>query len=305
MASPAVAPKMDLTKTEECTFVTTHFHMGIGRMRQVNNLAVETNADKTQLRHQKKMIDSPELDEIRSQDGYLQRHLNSISCHYDKSTRFVPNTELDALYRAMEAYRTIRRPKLVAAFMAKYRELELVDFAPLALPAPDGLGDLFDRGDYPRSEDVNAGFDFTFELRPVGKINLAGLPDFIVAMELEKEQTKRAAAVEQWTSTMRVALAGVVDGLFEALTPETGKRKKLYDTHVSNLVDFCRTFPTRNLGNDAECAKQVETIQQLMSGVSVEHLRNSDNLKAHVAKQLESVRSGLKTMVISTGRKFR
>src|SRR5258708_35549976 len=51
MASPAVAPiVVDLKKTEECTFVTIHFHMGIGTMRQVKNLKAETTADPSQLR---------------------------------------------------------------------------------------------------------------------------------------------------------------------------------------------------------------------------------------------------------------
>jgi hypothetical protein len=48
MASPAVALNTD--KTLDCTFITTHFSMGIGRMRQVRNLVVTTTADKTQLR---------------------------------------------------------------------------------------------------------------------------------------------------------------------------------------------------------------------------------------------------------------
>jgi hypothetical protein len=306
MATPAIAPvKASLKATEDCVFITTSFRMGIGRMRQVNHLEVTTNADKTQLRHQKKMIDSPELDEIRSQDGYMKRHLDSISCRYSEATRFLPKTELAKTYKALVAYQTIRRPKLVGDFMAKYRALEAVDFAPLALPAPDGLGDLFDRGDYPNSDTVEAGFAMEFYIHNVGAIDLQGLPDFIVAMELEKEQTKRAAAVDEWTRVMRVALAGVVDNLFEVLKPEDGKKRKLYDTHVDNLVEFCRTFPSRNLGGDEESAKLVGQIASLMNGVSPDSLRHSDNLKAHVAEQLTAVRAGLKTLVIETTRKFR
>jgi hypothetical protein len=303
MASPAVAPALNLAKTMECTFVTTHFHMGIGRMRQIKNVEIVTTADKSLLRHQKQLIDSPELDEIRSQDGYLQRHLDSISCHYDKSTRFVPNVELAKLYKAMVAYQTIRRPKLVDSFMKAYRKLEAIDFAPLA----EALGDRFARADYAPSDEVEAGFDFTFELRPVGKIDLAGLPDFIVAMELEKEQTKRAKAVDEWTKTMRLALHGVVTNLFDALKkdPITGKRKKLFDSNVENLVDFCRSFPGRNLGEDAECLAVRDQIMSLMQGVSPDMLRESENLKDHVAAGLEKMKDGLGVLVIATGRKFR
>jgi hypothetical protein len=270
-------------------------------MRQVNHLEVVTNADKSQLRHQKKLIDSPELEEIRSQDGYMKRHLDSISCSYSKATRFLPKTELAKAYKALVAYQTIRRPNLVAKFMSAYRKLEEVQFEPLR----EFLGEQFDRGDYPASGTVEAGFSMEFHVHNVGDIDLQGLPDFIVAMELEKERTKRAAAVDEWTSVMRVALVGVVDNLFEVLKPVEGTRRKLYDTHVDNLVDFCRTFPSRNLGEDVECAKHVATIQSLLNGVSPDSLRHSDNLKAHVAEQLATVRAGLKTLVIETSRKFR
>jgi hypothetical protein len=304
MATPAVAPiKTDLSKTMECTFVTTHFHMGIGRMRQIKTLEVTTTADKTQLRHQKQLIDSPELDEIRSQDGYLQRHLDSVSCHYDKSTRFVPNVELAKLYKAMMAYQKIRRPKLVAAFMAEYRKLEALDFAPLAAV----LGDQFHRADYAPADEVEAGFNFTFELRPVGKIDLAGLPDFIVEMELQKEQEKRAAAVDEWTKTMRVALRGVVNQLFNVLKkdPITGKRKRLQDDTVNGLVEFCKSFPNRNLGNDTECEGLRNQVLSLMKGVTPDMLRESENLKDLVAEKLAKVNDELGVLVIATGRKFR
>jgi len=301
MATPAVAPAAD--KTLECTFITTHFSMGIGRMRQVRNLEVTTTADKTQLRHQKQMINSPELDEIRSQDGYMTRHLDSVSCRYDEATRFVPNSELAKAYKAMMAYQTIRRPKLVEKFMAEYRNLEAVNFAPLAAV----LGDQFDRGDYPKAEEVEKGFSFYFYLRPVGKIDLQGLPDFIVAMELEKEQAKRAAAVDEWTKVMRVALAGVVDSLFNALKrdPITGKRKALKDANVENLVEFCKSFPSRNLGNDAECMKLRDQINSVLSGLSPEQIRNSERVKDHIAETLAEVKKNLGNLVIVSGRRFR
>lgn len=303
MASTAAVPEIDTKKTEECTFVTTHFGMGIGRMKQVKNLKVETNADPSQLRHQKKLMDVPELEEIRSQDGYMKRHLDSISCRYDEATRFVPNVELAKLYKALVAYQTIRRPKLVENFMKVYRKMEADDFASLRV----ALGDTFHRGDYPAADEVEKGFTFYFYLRPVGKIDLSGLPDFIVAMELEKEQTKRAAAVEEWTKTMRVALAGVVNQLFNALKrdPVTGARKKLFDSTVEGLTEFCKTFPQRNLGNDDQCMKLRNQILDIMKGVDTEMLRESESLKDAVAAKLETVSTELNSMIVAVGRKFR
>lgn len=304
MATPAAAPvKTSLKRLEDCVVITLNFTMGIGRLRQTSNLKVETTADKTQLRHQKKLIDSPELEEIRSQDGYMKRHLDSVSCNYAEAKRFLPKTELAKMYKALVAYQTIRRPKLVADFMTKYRALELVEFAPLA----EALGEQFDRGDYPSSDKVEAGFQMYFNIHNVGELDLKGLPDFIVEMELEKEATKRMAAVDEWTATMRVAMHGVVTHLFDVLKkdPITGNRKVLRDSAVENLTEFCKSFPSRNLGDDAECLAIRNKITALMAGVSPEHLRESENLKELIASKLETLKDEAGLLVQATGRKFR
>lgn len=303
MTTAAVVPAIDLGKTKDCVFISTHFHMGIGRMRQIRDLEVWTTADKSQLRHQKQLIDSPELDEIRSQDRQLISHLNSRSCKYSDSMRLLPKSEVEKMYRTAEAYRTIRRPKLVAKFMEKYRQLEAVDFAPLAA----GLGDQFKRSDYPPSDEVEAGFYFEYELREVGKVAIDGVPAFIVEAELKKDAEKREAAVVEWQETLRFAGMEVVNALFEAVKPQPdGKKRKLYDSAVDNLQEFLSTFNLRDLAGDAEYqTKVVEPLQKLMKGVSMDKIRHSDNLKNHIAEQVAEIRKSASLLVQATGRKFR
>jgi hypothetical protein len=273
-------------------------------MRQIRNLEVVTTADKTLLRHQKQLIDSPELDEIRSQDGYMTRHIDSKSSRYSKATRFIQKTELAAIYKSLRAYQEIRRPSLVAKFMATYRALEAVDFKPIA----EALGDKFDRGDYPKSDEVEAGFSFTFNIRPVGAINLEGLPDFIVAMELEKELAIRHEAVLEWRDTMRVMGMTAVDALVNALTPDpvTGKSKKLFDTTITNLTEYLDTFTNRDLAGDAEYQeKVVSPLRSILKGVTMDKIRESQNLKKYVADKVAVIKQTAAVLVQETGRKFR
>ena len=109
-----------INQTENCKTISYHFSMGIGRMRQIRDLKVETTANASELRHQKRLIDSPELDEIRSQDNKLKRFIEQQSAAAgSESTRFVLSTEIENIWKVVEAYRTIRRPQLVAAFMAQ------------------------------------------------------------------------------------------------------------------------------------------------------------------------------------------
>lgn len=323
-AAQAAVTAIDTSKTLDCVFITTHFHMGIGRMRQIAAKVIKpteaeglvreafldqptlvTTAKASEIRHQKRLIDSPELDEIRSQDGYLTRHLASRSCTYNKATRFLPKSEAAAMYRTCSAYQKIRRPKLVAAFMAEYRKLEAVNFAPLA----EALGDQFDRGDYPDSKTVEAGFYFEFNLRPVGDISLSGLPDFIIEEELAKDKEKREQAVIEWKDTLRAAGMEVVDALFEALRPEpldNGRKRSVKDATVGNLQEFLATFNLRDLAGDTEYQKKVvEPLQQILKGVSAEKIRHSDNLKSHIAEQIAEIRKTASVLVQVTGRKFR
>jgi len=257
MASPAVAPTVapviDLA-------ITINFRMGIGRMRQIKNLKVETDTKASELRHQKRLIDSPELEEIRSQDGFLKRYVESKSCWYREATRFLPRVWLTEVDRAIVAYQTIRRPKLVAAFMHQYRLLEAVNFAPLQ----EALGENFDRSDYPASDIVERGFVLDFNYRNVGSANLTGMSDVIIAREQEKERSIRMEAILEWRDAMRLAGAEMVDALFDMLKPEAGKTKKMYGCHVEHLQEFIDTFPDRDLVGDTEFKKNLDVIKDAM-----------------------------------------
>jgi hypothetical protein len=305
MASPAVAPTVapviDLSKTESCVSITINFRMGIGRMRQIKNLKVETDTKASELRHQKRLIDSPELEEIRSQDGFLKRYVESKSCWYREATRFLPRVWLTEVDRAIVAYQTIRRPKLVAAFMHQYRLLEAVNFAPLQ----EALGENFDRSDYPASDIVERGFVLDFNYRNVGSANLTGMSDVIIAREQEKERSIRMEAILEWRDAMRLAGAEMVDALFDMLKPEAGKTKKMYGCHVEHLQEFIDTFPDRDLVGDTEFKKNLDVIKDAMKGVTIDRLKESKNLQTYIMSKLDSVRADMKKLVITSGRKFR
>ena len=296
----STTPLVNVDKTEQCVYVRTHYHVGIGRLKQIQVKVVSDIAE-SEVRNQKRLIDSPELDEIRSQDGRMQSFIDGLTAYADSGTRFLPNSQVEPLYRAMEAYRTIRRPILVAKFMVKYRELEAVDFVPLQ----ETLKDQFNRSDYKPSDVVEAGFDFTYKLTPVGDVkNLKGIPDFIIAMEVEKEAETRRIAVAEWQSAMRVMFAGLVDKLFDAVKPTEGKRK-FFDTSVTNLTDFLKSAPLRDLADDAQARAEMDKVREILAGVTPDKLRESSNLKALVASRLEEAKKTIGTLVQESGRKFR
>jgi hypothetical protein len=288
-------------KTEDCVFVTTHFHMGIGRMRQIRNLEVVTDADKNQLRHQKKLMESETLEEIRSQDGKMKRYLETHTARYSESTGFLPKTYITEVDRAMQAYQTLRRPKLVADFMAEYRAMEAVDFQPLR----ETLKEHFVRSDYPKSDVVERGFIFDFHYRPVGKVGLEGIDNVIIQREVEKELEMRKAAIEEWKDTMRFTALKMVEAVADVLKPETGKRKRL-DTQIEKLQEYLDTATARDLADDTELQQHLKSLKQLLGGESTEYFRSlGKDVKADIAAQAAKIADSIRTLIQVSGRKFR
>lgn len=323
MSTPSVAPS-NIAKTENCKTISYHFSMGIGRMRQIASKVIDPNstldpvthnamtstavivttAKASELRQQKRLIDSPELDEIRSQDSKLRSFVESVSAAAGhESTRFVLSTEVEKVWKAMEAYRTLRRPALVEKFMAVYRGLEAVDFEPLR----NALGDQFDRGDYKSSDEVEAGFSFTYTVRNVGTVELTGLPSHIIDAEIAKERKQRAEAVEDFKGVLRFTLKKLIDSLFNAVKPQVadGKRRAIKDATVENVMEFIANFKLQDMADDAETQVLVTSLKQVMHGVTPDMLRESDNLKVHIASKLEGISKEAYRLVQVTGRKFR
>jgi len=271
-------------------------------MRQIS-VKTETTADPSQIRNNKKLIDSPELEEIRSQDGKLRRFVESKACRFtgQEGVLIIANGMIPVVDRVLVAYELIRRPALVEKFMTKYTAEYEADF-PLTRAA---LGDVFNKKDYPCPDVVRAGFTFRYgymDIKTTGTISIAD-PNI-----REREERKQAALIAQAAQdlrdTMRAAGASMVEALFDVLRPEKGVRKVLRG-QLDRLQDYLDTYNLKDVTNDAEYQRHIDTLKQIMSGVNINQLRESDSLKAKIVSELESLRPSLKALVHASGRKFR
>ena len=129
MASPVIGftsnnqNSIDISKMMNgARLIYTTFRMGIGNLRQIS-VTVNTNADPTQLRNQKKLIDCPELDEIRSQDAKLRRYVELKACRFtmQEGVLIIADGMIPIVDRVLVAYEMIRRPALVEKFMESIR----------------------------------------------------------------------------------------------------------------------------------------------------------------------------------------
>jgi hypothetical protein len=310
MATPAVGVEytgrnsIDISKLMQgARLLSMSFSMGIGNLRQIS-VKAETTADPTQIRNQKKLIDSPELDEIRSQDAKCRRHVEIKASRYtgQEGVLIVADAMIPQIDRMLVAYETLRRPALVAKFMAKYRAEYADDFKQTRL----ALGDVFNIKDYPHPDVVEAGFVFNYhymDIQTTGKISIA---DPLIR---EREERKSMAIVRQAAEDMRAAMrlagAQMVEALFGILKPEDGTVKKMHACHLTNLQEYLENYNLKDVTDDAEYQTHVNTLRSILGGVSIEKLRESSSLKSKVAEELNAVRGNLKSLVQESGRKFR
>lgn len=310
----AVAP-LTIGRTGECVEIAFHFSMGIGRMRQIattvtenasapmqDEVVVVTTAKASEVRSQKRLMDSPELDEIRSQDNKLAAFIQSQSAYAGDAKRYLLKSELMKIWKAMEAYRTIRRPKLVNEFMAKYEAAEASDFA----DQKAALGNAFVRSDYKPAEKVHRGFDFWYTIHNVGVLNVDGLPSEIVEQELAKDREQRAAAVDEFKHVLRGTLVKFIDSLYNQVKPNPdGKRRFFKDACVENVLEFVANFEKQDIASDETMQGIVADLKAVLQGVSPSMVKESDNLQATLATKLAEVKATLGALVEESGRKFR
>jgi hypothetical protein len=309
MAAPAVATdftsknSIDISKMMTgARLLYTTFHMGLGNLRQIS-VKAETTADPSQLRNQKKLIDCPELDEIRSQDAKLRRYAESKSCRYtgQEGVLIIADGMIPVVDRVLVAYEMIRRPALVEKFMTRYTAEYESDFQQTRM----ALGDQFNKRDYSHPDVVRAGFSFRYgymDIQTTGTINIAD-PN-IRQREERKQAAVIAQAAQDLRDTMRAAGAQMVEALFDVLKPEQGVRKVLRG-QLDRLQEYIDTYNLRDVTNDVQYQQHIDTLRQIMNGVSVDKLRESDSLKLKIATELETLRPQLKALVSSVGRKFR
>jgi hypothetical protein len=117
-----------------------------------------------------------------------------------------------------------------------------------------------------------------------------------------------AARFDQAVGLAEVALtaelAKFVSHLTERLSgQEDGKPKIFRDSAIENLNEFFARFKQLNVRSDVQLDELVAQVQQVVRGVEPQELRESVNLRQHVATQLAAVQAGLDGLMVDRPRR--
>ena len=165
------------------------------------------------------------------------------------------------------------------------------------------LGTLFNPADYPST--LDGLFDMEWSVVPIEP------PQYLVALNPEVFQQEQARVRERFESAVELAeqafateLQRLSAHLAERLTGlHDGQPKVFRDSAVENLREFFERFRRLNIRSSPELDMLVEQAQQTINGVEPQTLRDSNRLRAMVARDFEQIQASVGDLLVDRPRR--
>ena len=165
------------------------------------------------------------------------------------------------------------------------------------------LGTLFNASDYPST--LDGLFDLEVSYPTIEP------PAYLVSLHPDVYQQEQARVRERFESAVELAeqafateLQRLTAHLAERLTGlHDGQPKVFRDSAVENLREFFDRFRRLNIRSSPELDMLVEQAQQTINGVEPQTLRDSNRLRAMVARDFEQIQASVGEMLVDRPRR--
>jgi hypothetical protein len=262
------------------------------------NQAVESfSAEGEFLSAAKKLLDTRHTayKEVTAVRGKVLAYWKALTLPYpDPGVRLIRQFEIDTFNQQMGGFRS-QLADAVAKLQSHYAELKEA--------ARIRLGDLFNPHDYPSTLRGLFAVDWDFpNIDP---------PDYLQQLNpaiYQQEQARISRRFEEAVQLAEQAFVSEFAKLIEHLTERLsgtgeGERKIFRDSAITNLTEFFDRFRQLNVRSNEELDALVQRAQQIVSGVEPKALRDSGDLRQHVATRLSQVQSVLDGMMVDQPRR--
>lgn len=250
------------------------------------------NADKGRLHMSKDLLRAQELKALFSYDSQLDKYLDSTTVPFPlkKGIYLLPLDLFNEVENRLSEYLLQRGPLIDACYEA---------YDQAVLEAQQALGPYFNSGDYKGKEHFKESFRFEWnylEFNVASK--LQEIAPEIAARESEKVTAKWTEASEAVQKLLRANMQDLVAHLVDRLSPGTdGKNRIFRDSTLTNINDFFRTFPARNLSDDAELAVLVAQAKGLTNGLDPNLIRTDETVRMSLLSGFSQIKDQLDTMI--------
>lgn len=292
----------DVGELVKTTFFFEMAFRNIGESRTAPGAeqAIETTANKAMLKVLKRLFVSPQLKKLRSEDAKLKRRINKLAVRGGLVTvRTIPKRHSRAVL-SMCAEHELVRAALVDAFAVVYPALYE--------SAKKALGPMFKSDEYPAPfkkdgtpdpDSVKAAFKFAYNFVTYGvPEELKEFDGEGYRTQVKKRELVYKTAAEEINRTRRAMFSVLLSKLQNELAPgETGTTKKFSSKAMTKMQKFLAEYDMLNVTTDAELAALKEKTAQLISGITGDNIKSSEDFKATLFTQINEIGEALKPLV--------
>jgi hypothetical protein len=262
---------------------------------------IKTDADKAMLKVKKQLFGkSKEYRAIKSANARLMRQIDKYCVEGAlERVRTVPNGNINRVFSMCIEHEVVLNG-LVDKFVSIYPELyERVKVL---------LGPLFKADEYPAPEHVKAAFKFRYH---IVSYDVPGdlrqlVDEKVYRQQLEQKQELMKNAADEINRTKCATMQAVLDAFKEELRiGEDGKSKKFKAKALKKLQKFVEDFDVMDVTNFEELKALKDQAAKLVSGITVDNIKSSEEFRANLLNQVSNIGELLKPLVEETGRALR
>jgi len=217
--------------------------------------------------------------------NWLQR------CTYDWAgkMRLLPQVGLEKFMKEFN--------ELEKDFKALYQDFK-AEYPSMVSDAAFKQGDMFDRTEYPEPDLLDTKFRMRLLVTQVPKSDFRSSISSVIADDLTshyEDQVKEIIDRAMADASERLVLfaSRISNACTEAEAGDDGKvkRKKIYESTISQAKEICDTLKAFNLTNNAEIETARAQLEAALDGVSLEDLRESSYVRATVKESVDDMLS--------------
>ena len=284
--------------------MTTNTTAGVARSAMLVDLAISTYSGRKQDRKTQEEVTTAKgsgskkaasvykslFADCKELDAITKYQAQARAMHYrltlpwsDNGQRLLPTKALLEYQDTMGKCKT-EFESLVDKFLIKYDTL--------VAAAAFQLGTLFDRNEYPASEQVGRKFSMFSSFTPLPTSGDFRLDiESSVQQELITQYEARAAAQlaqanqESWTR-LHTALSKISDRL---KVDVEGKKNVFHDTLVTNAIELCDLLTVMNVTGDRDLERARRRLQDALEGVTPKELRDEDSTRILTKQKVDAI----------------
>lgn len=272
----------------------------LSKKEKTDEVQTKDGVDKDELHITKRLLKSPKLDAVAKTLDAAQAWCisRSMISNIRKGVYLVKRSMIEEFEAKLEEVNNTVVKEKMPEFLKDYDDCKK--------ESKKRLGVLFSEEDYPSKPALQSAY--YMEWNWFGLSVPDELPEEVRKREVVKLKETYRQAAEEAKYALREGLKKLVAHAVERLEVKSGQEPKVLrdKSLVGNFKEFFDTFSARDLTNDVELAKAMESARKVVDKFDPDAVRESVDVRNEVAAQFDKVNKQLDDLLVDRPvRKFK